>query len=159
MTTSRKIARARKPPVKKSKAAGNKTKPTAANVDAFIAGVPSEARRKDARTALALMKKVTGEQPKMWGPSIIGFGEYHYKYASGREGDSPMAGFSPRATSMVFYIMGGVPGTDDLLKKLGKYKMGKSCLYINRLEEVDLGVLEKIIAKSDAWMRKTYPTK
>ena len=144
----------------KENAAGtNKTKPTTVSVDGFIASVPNEARRKDAKTTLALMKKVTGEAPKMWGPSIVGFGQYHYKYESGREGDTAMTGFSPRGAATVFYVVGGVPETDDLYKKLGKFRMGKSCLYINKLSDVDLRVLEKIVAKSVAYMRKTYSAK
>lgn len=133
-----------------------KTKPTTASVEAFIAKVANPARRKDAETALALMKKATRLEPTMWGPSIIGYGSYHYKYESGREGDMCMTGFSPRSGAMVFYVIGGVPPTDELYKKLGKHKLGGSCLYINKLADVDLGVLEKIIAKSVAYMRKTY---
>lgn len=134
----------------------NKTQPTGASVEAFIDGVENEIRRRDARTLLALMKKITGEPPKMWGPSIIGFGKYHYKYESGREGDFLMTGFSPRKTATVVYVMGGVSETDEIYEKLGKHKLGKSCLYINKLEDVDLGVLEKLIARSVAYMRKTY---
>ncbi len=143
---------------KKSATADIKTKPNEASVDAFIAMVPNDARRKDAEAALKLMKKATGLQPKMWGPSIIGFGSYRYKYESGREGDMCMTGFSPRAAATVFYVIGGVPEDDALYARLGKHKLGKSCLYINRLADVDLGVLEKIIAKSVAYMKKTYPT-
>ena len=103
-----------------------------------------------------MFKKLTGEKPKMWGPTMIGFGSYHYKYESGREGDMLMTGFSPRKGSSVLYVIGGVPETDALYKQLGKHKLGKSCLYINKLEDVDLGVLEKIIEKSVAYMRRTY---
>lgn len=142
----------------KKKAADLKTKPNSKSVEAFINAVPNEQRRKDAKTALALMKKWTGLKPKMWGPSIIGFGSYHYKYESGREGDMCMTGFSPRASSIVFYVMGGAPEGDPLFKKLGKHKTGKSCLYVNRLDDIDLGVLEKIIRQSVVYMRKTYPT-
>lgn len=149
---------AKKAPAKK-KSAELKTKPTATSVDAFIGKIPNDARREDARAALKLMKKVTGLQPKMWGPSIIGFGSYHYKYESGREGDMCMTGFSPRSSATVFYVIGGAPDGDPLYKKLGKYKTGKSCLYINKLSDVDIGVLEKIIAQSVAYMRKTYGAK
>jgi hypothetical protein len=145
--------------VKKTKSADLKTKPTAASVEAFIAKAPNEARRKDAKAALALFRKATGLEPKMWGPSIIGFGEYHYKYESGREGDMCMTGFSPRGTATVFYIMGGVPEVDELFTRLGKFTMGKSCVYVKSLDDVDLGVMEKIIRKSVAYMKKTYPTK
>jgi hypothetical protein len=144
---------------KKAKSSDLKTRPTAASVDAFISAVPNDARRKDARTALALFKKVTGKAPKMWGPSIVGFGSYHYKYASGREGEMCMTGFSPRSTATVFYVMGGAPETDDLFKRLGKFSSGKSCVYVKNLADIDLGVMEKIIAKSVAYMKKTYETK
>jgi len=140
------------------KTADLKTKPNAKSVSAFIASVSNEQRRKDAKAALALMKKWTGLKPKMWGPSIIGFGSYHYKYESGREGDMCMTGFSPRAASLVFYVMGGAPDSDPLFMKLGKYKTGKSCLYINKLDDVDGNILEKIVRKSVAFMKKTYPT-
>ncbi|GAB4519282.1 MAG: hypothetical protein Kow00133_04910 [Amphiplicatus sp.] len=154
---ARKNAPAKRPAAEKAAAKNrNKTQPTGASVEAFIDGVENETRRRDARTLLALMTKVTGESAKMWGPSIIGFGTYHYKYESGREGDFLMTGFSPRKTATVVYVMGGVPETDELYKKLGKHKLGKSCLYINKLEDVDLGVLEKLIARSVAHMRKTY---
>ncbi|NWG93619.1 MAG: DUF1801 domain-containing protein [Parvularculaceae bacterium] len=146
----------RRPASKKAQSSAVKTKPTAASVDAFIEKVANPVRRNDARKALALFRKVTGEEPKMWGPSIIGFGEYHYKYESGREGDMCMTGFSPRSTATVFYVMGGVPATDDLFKRLGKFTSGKSCVYVKNLADIDLGVMEKIIAKSVAYMKKTY---
>jgi len=132
-----------------------KTKPTALSVTGFINGVENDARKRDAKTLLAMMKKITGEKPKMWGPTIVGFGEYHYKYESGREGDMLNVGFSPRNANMVLYVMGSIPEDDPLRKKLGKYKTGKSCLYVNKLEDVDASVLEKIIKKSyDATNRK-----
>lgn len=133
-----------------------KTKPTAVSVTAYINGVENETRRKDAKTLLAMMKKVTGEKPKMWGPSIIGFGEYHYKYESGREGDTLNVGFSPRKANMVLYVMGSIPEDDPLRKKLGKYKTGKSCLYVNKLDDVDLKTLEKIIDKSYKATKKRW---
>ena len=142
----------------KSRSADIKTRPTAAGVEAFIAKVANEKRRKDAKAALTMMKKATGLDPKMWGPSIIGFGSYHYRYESGREGDMCLTGFSPRSTALVFYIMGGAPESDPLFAKLGKYKAGKSCVYVNALDDIDLGVLEKIVVRSLAHMRKTYPT-
>lgn len=136
-----------------------KTKPTAASVKDFIAKVENPVRRKDAETALSIYKAITGVEPKMWGPSIIGYGSYHYKYDSGREGDMCAAGFSPRSSSLVFYLMGeGVPADDPLMKRLGKYKIGKSCLYVNKLADIDVGVLREIIAKSWAYMKKKYPT-
>jgi Domain of unknown function (DU1801) len=128
--------------------AENKTKPEKASVAAFINAVENETRKRDAKVILAMMKKVTGEKPVMWGPSIIGFGRHRYKYESGREGDGLDVGFSPRKASMVLYVMGSIPADDPLRKKLGKYKTGRSCLYINKLEDVDEKVLIKIIEKS-----------
>ncbi|GJL92470.1 DUF1801 domain-containing protein [Hyphococcus sp.] len=133
---------------KKSVKADLKTKPTAMSVSSFIDAVENETRRKDAKTLLAMMKKVTGEKPKMWGASIIGFGTYHYKYESGREGDMLAVGFSPRKANMVLYVLGSLGDDEPLLQQLGPYKNGKSCLYVNALEKVDLGVLEKIVVKS-----------
>ena len=154
-----KAAPAKKAPAKKAatKRAAAKTLPTAMSVKDFIFKVENPVRRKDALTALAMYKAITGVEPKMWGPSIIGYGAYHYKYESGREGDMCAAGFSPRGSAMVFYVMGGVQETDPLYQRLGKYKMGKSCLYVNKLDDVDAGVLGQIIAKSWAYMKKTYP--
>lgn len=135
-----------------------KNRPTTASVNGFIAAIENEQRRKDAQTALRLMKKWTGLTPKMWGPSIIGFGSYHYKYESGREGDMCMTGFSPRSSALVFYIIGGVPEADPLFRKLGKHRLGKSCLYINKLSDADVSALEAIVKQSLAYMRRTYPT-
>jgi hypothetical protein len=157
MTAAAKKRTAAKKPAKKtakSKKADLKTKPTGVSVDAFIAGVPNETRRRDAKRLLAMMKKLTGEKPKMWGPSIVGFGSYHYKYESGREGDMPIAGFSPRSSASVVYVVGGAPGSDPLFRKLGKHSMGKACLYIKTLDDVDLNVLEKIIGQSIDYMRR-----
>lgn len=139
---------AKKKAVKASKKADLKTRPTRNSVTAFINNVENETRRKDAKALLAMMKKVTGEKPKMWGPSIIGFGEYHYKYESGREGDMLAVGFSPRKANMVLYVLGSLGEDEPLLKKLGPYKHGRSCLYVSSLDKVDTGVLEKIVAKS-----------
>ncbi len=139
-----------------SKRADLKTKPTGVSVDAFIASVPNEARRRDAKRLLVMMKKLTGAPPKMWGPSIVGFGSYHYTYESGREGDMPLAGFSPRGTASVVYVMGGGPKTAPLFKKLGKHSMGKACLYIKNLDDADLKVLERIVAQSIDYVRRTY---
>ena len=136
--------------------AENKTRPTGASVTAFIDAVENDTRRRDAKTLLAMMKKITGEKAKMWGPSIIGFGEYHYKYESGREGDMLNVGFSPRKANMAVYVMGSIADDDPLRDKLGKYKTGRSCLYINKLEDVDLKVLEKLIAKSYKATLKKY---
>ena len=113
-----------------------KTQRTAASVKMFLDKVPDERRRKDARTVSALMADVTGEKPAMWGPSIVGFGSYHYKYASGQEGDWPIVGFSPRKDSLTVYIMPGFAEYSELLAKLGKHKTGRSCLYIKSLDDV-----------------------
>lgn len=155
---AQKSAAKKAPAPSKSKSADMKTRPTAASVEDFIAGVAYEQRRTDAGTALGLMKKWTGLKPKMWGPSIIGFGSYHYKYESGREGDMCMTGFSPRSSALVFYVLGGVPKTDPLLKALGKHKLGGSCLYVNKLADIDHSVLEKIVKQSVDYMRRNYPT-
>lgn len=148
--------KAKAPAKKASKKADLKTKPTAASVSSFINSVENETRRKDARTLLAMMKKVTGEKAKMWGPSMIGFGEYHYKYESGREGDMLAVGFSPRKANMVLYVLGSLGEDEPLLKKLGPYKHGKSCLYVSSLDKVDLAVLEKIVAKSYKATKKKW---
>ena len=134
-----------------------KTRPTDASVEAFIDAVDHPRRREDARTLLVLMQRVTGEAPVMWGPSIVGYGSYHYRYASGQEGDWPVAGFSPRKQNLSIYIMAGFRGYDDLLSRLGKYKTGKSCLYVNKLADVDLDVLETLVRASVAEMKRRYP--
>ncbi|HLL60623.1 MAG TPA: DUF1801 domain-containing protein [Candidatus Nitrosocosmicus sp.] len=126
-----------------------KTKVTDASVTDFINAVPDEKKRKDAFTLLNLFEKITGEKPKMWGPSIIGFGKYHYKSErSKQEGDWPLVGFSPRKQSLTLYIISGFERTSELLKKLGKHKKSVSCLYINKLTDVDLTVLETMIKES-----------
>lgn len=140
----------------KSKSADTKTAPTKASVTAFINAVENDARRRDAKTLLAVMKKITGEKAKMWGPSIIGFGEYHYKYESGREGDMLAVGFSPRKANMVLYVLGSLKDDDPLLSKLGKFKRGRACLYVNKLEGVDMKVLEKLIEKSYKTTKKKW---
>ncbi|MEJ2103609.1 MAG: DUF1801 domain-containing protein, partial [Ignavibacteriaceae bacterium] len=118
-----------------------KTKPNKASVEKFLNSVKDEKKRTDSFKILEMMKKITKEEPIMWGPSIIGFGSYHYKYASGREGDFFVTGFSPRKQNLTLYIMSGFKRSPELMKKLGKYKTGSSCLYINKLEDVDLKVL------------------
>ena len=128
--------------------AQNKTRPTDESVVAFLEGVADEKKRQDSFEVLALMREVTGMEPRMWGGSIVGFGTYHYKYATGREGDMPLTGFSPRKQSLTLYIMSGFSLYDDLLGKLGKFKTGKSCLYIKRLADVDLDTLRQLIAQS-----------
>jgi hypothetical protein len=123
-----------------------KTKVTKASVDQFLQGINDEKKREDCYQILKIMKRATKAEPKMWGSSIIGFGDYHYVYASGREGDWFVTGFSPRAQNLTLYSMGGFD--PELLKKLGKYKTGKGCLYIKRLEDVDLKVLDELIKTS-----------
>lgn len=126
----------------------NKTQPTQVDPADFIAGVESEQKRKDAEWVMQMMEEVTGEPPQMWGPSIIGFGTYHYVYASGREGDWMLTGFSPRKSAMSIYLMGGAGQEQERLDKLGKHKVGKSCLYINKLSDVDTDVLREMVASS-----------
>ena len=130
--------------------AENKTKPTEVSVSTFIDAIEDEGRRADAKTLIKLMRSATGEKPKMWGPSIVGFGTHHYKYESGREGDMPIACFSPRKSELVLYSMMNFDGADTLLSKLGKHKTGKGCVYIKRLADVNQSVLEKLIQKSVA---------
>ena len=127
-----------------------KTKKNEASVEGFLKSVENEKRREDSFVVLDLMKEVTGEEPTMWGTSIVGFGSYHYKGASGREGDWMKVGFSPRKQSMTLYITDGFGSYNSLLKDLGKYKTGKSCLYINKMEDVDQLVLRDLIKQSFA---------
>lgn len=131
-----------------------KTTPNRASVSAFLAAIPDEGRRRDCRKVMQMMKRVTGAQPKMWGASIVGFGTYHYKYESGREGDWFLAGFAPRKSDLTVYIMSGFPQHEALMKKLGKHKTGKSCLYIKRLADIDEGVLEELVRRSVAYVAK-----
>lgn len=133
-----------------------KTGKTDASVEAFLASVEHDKRREDCRAVVALMEEITGEKPAMWGGSIIGFGSYHYTYASGREGDWPLTGVSPRKQSLTLYIMAGFDRYEELMGKLGKYKTGKSCLYVNKLEDVDLQVLRDLVTHSVDHMRKQY---
>jgi hypothetical protein len=132
-----------------------KTQKTDASVAGFLEGVPDERRREDAYAILELMQEVTGEEPVMWGTSIVGFGSYHYEYASGRKGEWPLVGFSPRKQNMTLYIMDGFDAYDSLLADLGKHKTGKSCLYMNKLEDVDKGVLRELVKRSVDHMIKT----
>ena len=134
-----------------------KTKPTAVGVDDFLDAVPDPQRREDARKVRAMMERLSGEPATMWGPSIVGFGRYHYRYDSGHEGEWARIGFSPRARELVLYIMGGFPRHQALMDRLGKYRTGKSCLYVKRLSDVDESVLEALIAESLAYMRERYP--
>lgn len=129
--------------------ADNKTKPTAVSVASFIKSIADENARADAKGLVNLMQRATGEKPKMWGPSIIGFGSYHYKYESGREGDMPLVGFSPRKAATVLYGM-GIGDAWALLAKLGRHTTGKGCLYIKKLADVDQKVLEGLVSKAVA---------
>ena len=136
--------------------AANKTQPTKQSVESFINAVENEQRKKDGFEVLELMKEITGEDPVLWGPSLIGFGKYHYKYESGREGNFFRTGFSPRKTALTLYIMSGFSRYDDLMNKLGKYKTGKSCLYVKKLDDVDLEVLRELIEESLKFMKEKY---
>ena len=133
-----------------------KTKPTTVSVDAYIAKIADDGRRKDCKALVAIMKRVTKAKPVMWGPSIIGFGAYHYKYASGHEGDMCLAGFASRKPDLTIYVLGAFTGRAALLKKLGKHKASKACLYVKKLEDIDLGVLEELVRRSIDYVRKTY---
>ena len=125
-----------------------KTQKNDASVTQFLESVGNEQRKADSYIVLDLMKKITKDEPSMWGPSIIGLGHYHYKYASGRENDWFLTGFSPRKQSLTLYIMNGFSRYDEILSRLGKYKTGKSCLYINKLEDINMKVLEELITAS-----------
>lgn len=138
--------------------ADNKTRPTRASVTAFMAAIGDRQMRADAKKVAAMMRRATGKRARMWGPSIVGYGSYHYRYASGREGDFMITGFSPRKQALTIYIMPGFSRFEELMAKLGKYKTGKSCLYIRRLADVDEVVLERLIGESVRYMRAHYET-
>lgn len=135
----------------------NKTKPTGADVEAFLAAVEPEAKRRDAEALCAMMRRATGKPPVLWGPSMVGFGRYRYRYPSGREGESFRVGFSPRKANLVVYIVDGFEHYASLKANLGKFKTGKSCLYINTLADVDRKVLETLITASVKSMAAKYP--
>ena len=134
----------------------NKTKLTKVSPAAFLAKVDGDQRRKDCRELVALMRDVTGQPPKMWGSSIVGFDRYHYRYESGREGDSLLTGFSPRKQELVLYLGPGLENK-KLMAKLGKHKTGKGCLYLRTLDDIDPTVLRALVAESVAAMRQRYP--
>jgi len=134
-----------------------KTRPTGASVTAFLDGVEDENKRQDSYAILQLMRDVSGEEPQMWGDSIVGFGTYHYRYASGREGVSPLIGFSPRKRNLTLYITYHFELFEDLLNRLGKHKTSKACLYINRLSDVDQDVLRDLVRQSIKHMQETNP--
>lgn len=133
-----------------------KTKKTKASVREFLDTIDNVQRREDTRAVMRMMQKITRKRATMWGTSMIGFGSYHYKYASGHEGDWFVTGVSPRKQALTVYVMPGFSEYDDLLARLGKHKIGKSCLYVNKLEDVDMGILEHLITKSVRHMEKTY---
>ena len=137
--------------------ASNKTHPTRLKVSEFIAGIEDKRKRADCRELMKLMREITGNRATMWGPSIVGFGKYHYKYASGREGDFFLTGFSPRKQALSIYIISGFKAHAGLMEKLGKFKTGKSCLYVKSLDDIDRAVLKELVTESVAHMRETYP--
>lgn len=137
--------------------AENKTQATVARVEDFVTGIADENQRADARSLIALMTRLSGEPATMWGPSIIGFGRYRYRYDSGREGEMCRIGFSPRKGQTVLYLIDGFEGHAELMAKLGKHKTGKSCLYVKRLSDIDLVVLEDMCRCSLAYMAAEYP--
>jgi hypothetical protein len=134
-----------------------RTKPTEVSVADFIAAVDNPQRRADAVTLCALFEEISGEPPVMWGPSIIGFGRYHYRYDSGHEGEAPRLGFSPRKANMTVYMMPGFNGREDLLARIGKVRTSVSCLYINRLDKIDMAALRELAVLSLDEMREKYP--
>lgn len=136
--------------------AENKTKATEASVDEHVAAIADEARRRDCATIMALMGSITNAPPRMWGPSIIGFGSYHYVYESGREGDACVVGLALRKSDIAVYLTASGPEQAALLEKLGRHKMGKACLYIRKLEDIDLYVLDQLIRDSIAELQSRY---
>ncbi len=136
-----------------------KTQPTDADVGAFLDEVANARRREDARTVCEMMQNITRREPVLWGTSIIGFGTYTYKYANGKTGDWPLTGVSPRKQALTVYVMSGFAEYDALLEQLGPHKTGRSCLYIRNLDKVDQKVLARLIRKSVAHLRKTWPTR
>jgi len=136
--------------------AEQKTKPTKQNVKEFLESVPDTKKKKDAFTVLDMMKKITKLEPVMWGPSMVGFGSYHYKYASGHEGDTFLIGFSPRKSGLVIYIQPAIRFFSDLVMNLGKFKSSVSCLYIKNIEDIDISVLKQLLIKSFKHMKETY---
>jgi hypothetical protein len=140
-----------------SKSSGNKTAPTAVSVDSFLDTIADPAVRADCDALVAMMRALSGEEPTMWGPSMVGFGRYHYRYDSGREGDWLRVGFAPRKGKLTLYIMSGFDGEADLLAQLGPHTTGVSCLYIKRLADVDRPTLETLITHSLASIATRYP--
>jgi hypothetical protein len=139
--------------------AKNKTTETNSSVTEFVNKVENEVKRNDSFKLIEIFKSITGFEPKMWGPTIIGFGYYHYKYESGHEGDAPLAGFSPRKDSLVVYIATEFENREVLLSQLGKHKSSKSCVYVKKLSDIDLKILETMIVNSMTYTMKLYPSK
>ena len=137
--------------------AKNKTIETRDSVPGFLSVIKDEKRRKDCSAIVDLITKHTGFEPKMWGPAIIGFGNYHYKYESGREGDAPLVGLASRANAIVLYLTSEFDQREELLKKFGKYKSEKGCVYIQKLEDVNTGILIKMVKNSIKYYQKKYP--
>lgn len=137
--------------------AKNKTTQTEVSVTEFVNQVENEVKRKDSFKLIDLFKAITGCEPKMWGPTIIGFGSYHYKYASGHEGDAPLAGFSPRKDAITLYMATHFKNREQLLAQLGKHKSSKACIYVKKLDDIDQTILEKIIKNSMEVVLKLYP--
>lgn len=137
--------------------AENKTKATEMSVQSYLSSIEDESRRRDCEVLTKLMSKVTKQEPKMWGTSIVGFGSYHYKYESGREGDAPVAGYSSRKGDITLYLAADSPAYGQLLAKLGKHKTGKGCLYIRKLSDVDMQTLESLIAEGYAQRLRNHP--
>src|SRR6266513_372901 len=137
--------------------AENKTTPTKLSVAAFIDALPDQTRRADAKTLVKLMQSAAGEKPKMWGPSIIGFGSYHYKYDSGHEGDAALVGFSPRKSKISLYLMMEETRREELLNQFGKHTVGKACVYVNKVADIDVEVLQTLISETVAHTQKLYP--
>lgn len=134
-----------------------KTQPNDQNIENFLDEIEDEQKRADCFELLDLMTEITGETPKMWGKSIVGFGSYHYKYDSGREGDWFLTGFSPRKQNLTIYIMAGFEKYEDTMSRLGKYKTGSSCLYVKKLSDIDTEQLKVLVKKSESEMKKRYP--
>ncbi len=134
----------------------NKTKPTRTSATEFLAAIRDDQRRSDCQTLSGIMQSITGEPAVMWGAGIVGFGSYHYRYESGREGDWAVAGFSPRKGDISVYLMAEAPGQAELLSRLGRHKMGKACLYIRKLADVDVEVLAQLVADSVAEVKRRY---
>ncbi len=139
--------------------AENKTKPTSASIDDYIASRANDEQRADCKSLMSLLKRVTGEKPKMWGPSIVGYGSYHYTYDSGHSGEAPMTGFAIRGRELVLYLMAESDEQKALRAKLGKHKMGKSCLYFKRFSDLNSEVLSEMVRTSIADLKRRYPSR